>query len=216
MKWRALAAGLLAGLLLLAPARLLLPAPPLAAAAIEGAWWRADLAGATLGQARLGDVGLRWQPAGLARGRLEWQANGALAGRIWRASSAWGGDGLSGMLAGASLPGLPAGDVTLADAGIALDDGGRCRSASGQVALQLAAPIAGSRNLAGPLLCEAGVIKLPLASRDGRVQLDLVLAPMGWQATLVADGAAPAELLALGGGDATPGLLRLERKGQWQ
>jgi hypothetical protein len=220
-RWPALAGGFVAGLVLLAPARLLLPAPPLAADAITGPWWRADLAGAALGRARLGDVGLRWQPAAMADGRLAWQASGGLAGQLWWAAGSWGGAGMAGRLAGAGLPGLPAADIMLADAGLSVDDAGRCRSASGQVALQLATAIAGNRTLAGPLLCEAGVVTLPLASRDGRVQLDLALDGNGWQATLVADGAGPAEALALaaaspGMAAETTGRLRLERKGRWE
>lgn len=215
-RWHALAGGFVSGLLLLAPARLLLPSPPLAAAAISGPWWRAELAGAALGRASLGDVGLHWQAAALGNGRLAWRVSGGLTGRLWRAASGWGGDGVSGRLAGAALPGLPAADLALADAALALDGGGRCRSASGQVSLQLATTIAGNRTLAGPLLCEAGVIKLPLGSRDGRVQLDLALAVDGWQARLAAEGVAPAEALALASSQAdSTGRLRLERREQW-
>lgn len=218
-RWHALAGGFVAGLVLLAPARLLLPAPPLAADAIAGPWWRADLAGAALGRASPGDISLRWQPAALADGRLAWRASGGLAGQLWRAAGGWGSDGVTGRLAGARLPGLPAADMVLVDVGLSLDDAGRCRSASGQVSLQLATAIAGNRTLFGPLLCEAGVVTLPLASRDGRVQLDLALAADGWQARLVADGAAAAETLALAGARpdmaAETGRLRLERRGRW-
>lgn len=191
-------AGLLLGLIALLPARLLLPAPPLAAAAVDGSLWRARLAGASLGGAALGDIGLTLAPTALLGGRLQWQVTGALAGGLWRSLAGGGAEALSGRVAAAPLTGLPA-DVTLAGLQIELDGKGRCRTASGQVSAQLAMPLAGQSSLAGAPRCEGGRLLLPLASADGRVTLDVSAGDGRWQTRLAVAGAGPAEAAALAG-----------------
>ena len=73
MRMLALGLGVIMGLVALAPARLLLPAPPLAATSVTGSLWQAQLSGAALGRMQLGDVALALQPGALLKGRLSWQ-----------------------------------------------------------------------------------------------------------------------------------------------
>lgn len=107
MRMLALGLGVIMGLVALAPARLLLPAPPLAATSVTGSLWQAQLSGAALGRMQLGDVALALQPGALLKGRLSWQAAGSLNGQIWRGFTAGGVVGLNGRLTGSPLPGLP-------------------------------------------------------------------------------------------------------------
>jgi general secretion pathway protein N len=107
MRMLALGLGVIVGLVALAPARLLLPAPPLAATSVTGSLWQAQLSGAALGRMQLGDVALALQPGALLKGRLSWQAAGSLNGQIWRGFTAGGVTGLNGRLTGSPLPGLP-------------------------------------------------------------------------------------------------------------
>lgn len=197
MRWFALFIGLALGLVLLAPARLLLPSPPLAATSVSGTIWRAELAGAALGAARIGDVVLTLQPGALLKGRLAWAASGAINGTIWRSLAGGGADGLSGQIGGLALPGLPVASVTLSSVTLALDGRGRCQSAGGQAQIALAVALAGQSALAGAPGCAGNALTLPLASADGRVRLDLALAPAGWTSRLVVAGAGPAEAAAL-------------------
>jgi Type II secretion system (T2SS), protein N len=196
-RWFALAAGLALGLVLLLPARLLLPAPPLAAASIDGTIWRAQLTDASLGGARLGGVALAVDAAALLRGRLGWRLAGGLDGQLWRSLSGSGGDGLSGRMAGAPVAGLPVTGASLAGVSLAIDGQGLCQSASGQVTVELAAALAGQSALSGALRCEAGRMLLPLASSDGRVRLELSGDARGWQSRLIVNGAGLSEAAAL-------------------
>lgn len=209
--------GLAIGAIALLPARLLLPAPPLSAAAVSGSIWRASMADAAIGNARLGQVELTLQPAALFQGRLQWQLAGALSGQLFQSASGGGGEGLTGQLAGTALPGLPLAGIALADTAITLDVDGRCRSASGQVTATLAVALAGQTSLSGAPRCEASALLLPLASPDGRVKLDVRVTPQGWQARLAIAGAAPAEALALSaaGFGRVNGETVLNRNGPW-
>ena len=191
----ALAIGLAAGLLVFTPARLLLPSPPLAAAAVDGSPWQTTLTAARLGQLALGDLVLALEPAALLQGRLAWQAQGALTGRIWRGFTAGGVTGVNGRLPG--VPGLPVAGISLADATATLDGAGRCQAASGQVTADLALPLAGQRQLAGAPRCDGEALLLPLASADGRVRLEINTRAGGWTARLQVTGAGPAEAAAL-------------------
>lgn len=213
----ALLVGLALGLVALAPARLLLPAPPLAAAAVSGAIWRAELAGAALGSARIGDLALALQPVALLRGRLQWTATGGLDGSLWRSLAGGGTDALSGQLTGAPLPGLPVAGITLTGVTLALDGRGRCLSAGGQVQIRLGAALAGQTSLSGAPACTGTALTLPLASGDGRVRLDLAIMPSGWSTRLVVAGAAPAEAAALAGAGlrSEAGSLVQQQAGLW-
>ena len=145
MRMLALGLGVIVGLVALAPARLLLPAPPLAATSVTGSFWQAQLSGAALGRMQLGDVALALQPGALLKGRLSWQAAGSLNGQIWRGFTAGGVVGLNGRLTGSPLPGLPLAGISLADVIATLDGAGRCEAAGGQVTADLALPLAGQR-----------------------------------------------------------------------
>lgn len=193
----ALGLGLMLGLVALAPARLLLPAPPLAAMSITGSIWQAQLAGAMLGRMPLGDVALALQPGALIKGRLTWQAQGSLNGTLWRGFTAGGVAGLTGRLNGSPLPGLPLAGVTLVDAMATLDGAGRCEAAAGQVTVDLELPLAGQRQLIGAPRCDGAAVLLPLASSDGRVRLDVTSTAGRWTARLTVSGAGVAEAAAL-------------------
>jgi general secretion pathway protein N len=209
--------GLVLGLLAWWPARLLLPAPPLAASAVTGPIWRATLSGASLGSARIGDLDLAFEPAAIARGRASWQVRGTLSGRLWRSLAGGGAEGLSGRLAGAPLPGLAVAQLALTQLDVAVDGRGRCLSAAGQVQVTLASALAGQTALHGAPRCEAGALLLPLASDDGRVQLDMALRSAGWQARLTVAGIAGADAAALlaGGFRRDGNRLVQEREGRW-
>lgn len=189
--------GLVIGAAVFAPARLLLPSPPLSAASAAGSLWRATLNDAAIGSARLGQIGLILQPGALLRGRLQWQIAGSFTGQIWQSSSGGGGEAITGTLPGDALAGLPLAAITVADAGVVVDGAGRCRSATGQIRAELTAGLAGQTNLSGALRCDGSDLLLPLASPDGRVRLDMRTTARGWQAELAVAGTAPAESLAL-------------------
>lgn len=193
----ALGLGLVAGLVAFAPARMLLPAPPLAAAAVHGSLWHMELAGAALGRLALGDMDLALQPAALLKGRLQWAASGAITGQLWRSVGAAGVSGASGRLGGSPLPGLPLAGVTLADATARFDGSGRCTEAGGQVTIELALPLAGQRQLAGAPRCNGSALLLPLASSDGRLRLDFALNQGRWTARMAVSGAGVGEAAAL-------------------
>lgn len=213
--------GLAIGLVASLPARLVLPAPPLAASAVTGSLWQAELAEAQIGGLGLGTLGLAVQPQALLRGRLQWQLAGTLSGAVWRSFGAQGGDGLSGRLAGPALPlmlpGVAVRSLDLAGLSLAVDAAGRCQAASGQVTASLASPIAGQSVLMGSPRCDGAALILPLASGDGRLRLDLAIRPGRWQASAHINGAAPAEQLALSaaGFRADGGSLSLSQEGSW-
>lgn len=212
-----LVAGLAIGALALLPVRLLLPAPPLSAASVSGSLWQASLADAAIGSARLGPVMLRLQAGALLQGRLQWQMAGAISGTLYQGATGGGGEGLSGTLPGTTLPGLPLSGLTLAGVAVQLDVDGRCRAAAGQVNATLGVALAGQTSLSGAPRCEASAVLVPLASPDGRVRLDLRLAPQGWQARLAISGAAPAEAMALAaaGFARSGGEIVLDRQRPW-
>lgn len=217
MRVAPLLAGLAVGLVAFLPARLLLPAPPLAASAVSGSLWRAELADAQAGGLGLGTLSVAIQPQALLKGRLQWQLGGALSGTLWRSATAQGADGLSGRLAGSALPGLPIRSLDLAGLSLALDAAGRCQSASGQVTASLATPIAGQASLSGSPTCDGDALSLPLASADGRLRLDLGIRPGRWQAITRISGAGPAELVALTAAGFRPDGqgLGLTQEGSW-
>jgi hypothetical protein len=192
-----LLAGLMLGLAVFLPARLALPAPPLAASAVSGSLWQAELTDAQAGGLALGTISLRVQPAALLGGRLQWHVAGAVSGSLWRSAASQGADGLSGRLTGAALPGLPVRSLDLAGVTLALDGAGRCQAASGQVTASLASAIAGQTALTGSPACDGDALLLPLASGDGRLRLDLAIRPGRWQARAGIAGASPAEMVAL-------------------
>lgn len=209
--------GLALGLVLLAPARLLLPAPPLAATRVDGSLWRPHIAGLAIGQLALPDLALALAPAELLKGRLHWQASGSLRGGLWRGISGGGASGLSGRLAGSPVPGLPITAITLAGTSVTLAGDGACRAASGQVTAVLAQPMAGQASLAGAPRCDGAALLLPLASADGRVQLELRLTGRHWRAGLAVTGAGPAEAAALAstGFAGSGSSLTLQQEGTW-
>lgn len=197
MRMLALGLGVIVGLMALAPARLLLPTPPLAATAATGSVWKSQLSGAALGRMSLGDIALGLQPGALLKGRLSWQAQGSLNGQIWRSFTAGGVAGLNGRLNGSPLPGLPLAGISLADVLATLDGAGRCEAAGGQVTVDLALPLAGQRQLAGAPRCDGAALLLPLASGDGRVRLDVTITAGRWAARLAVSGAGVGEAAAL-------------------
>lgn len=192
-----LIAGLGLGLIAFLPARIALPAPPLAASTVSGSLWRAELADAQAGGLALGPLALSVQPLALLKGRLQWALAGALSGSVWRSATEQGADGIGGRLGGASLPGLPIRSLDLAGISLALDAAGRCQSASGQVSASLATAIAGQSLLIGSPACAGEALMLPLASSDGRLRLDLAIRPGRWQVQIRISGASPAEQVAL-------------------
>lgn len=192
-----LLAGLTLGLVALLPARLALPAPPLAASAVRGSLWQAELADAQAGGLALGNISLGVQPLALLQGRLQWQMAGGVSGSLWRSVAAQGADGLTGRITGAALPGLPIRSLDVAGLALALDGTGGCQSAAGQVTASLGTAIAGQATLMGSPRCDGTALLLPLASADGRLRLDLTVQPGRWQARTSISGASPAEMLAL-------------------
>lgn len=210
-------AGLLVGLVVLLPARLALPAPPLAASAVSGSLWRAELTDAQAGGLAVGPISLAAQPLALARGRLQWQLGGSLSGTIWRSATAQGVETLSGRLASAALPGLAIRSIDLASVSVAQDRAGACQSASGQISASLASPIAGQTALIGSPACAGTALLLPLASSDGRLRLDLIVQPGRWQARASITGASPADRLALAaaGFTADGAALTRSQEGKW-
>ncbi|WP_017667267.1 type II secretion system protein N [Sandarakinorhabdus sp. AAP62] len=197
MRILALGLGVIVGLVALAPARLLLPAPPLAATSVSGSVWQAQLAGAALGRMQLGDVGLALQPGALLKGRLGWQTAGRINGTLWRGFTAGGVAGLNGRLNGSPLTGLPLAGISLADVMATLDGAGRCEAAGGQVTADLALPLAGQRQISGAPRCDGAALLLPLASGDGRVRLDVTVSDGSWTARLAVAGAGVGEATAL-------------------
>jgi general secretion pathway protein N len=197
MRVLALGLGVIAGLVAFAPARLLLPAPPLAATSVSGSLWQAELAGAMIGRMPLGDMTLALQPGALIKGRLTWQVQGSLNGQIWRSFTAGGVAGLNGRLNGSPLSGLPLAGISLTDVIATLDGAGRCEAAGGQVTADLALPLAGQRSLAGAPRCDGAALLLPLASGDGRVRLDVTVTGGRWTARLAVSGAGVGEAAAL-------------------
>lgn len=195
----ALIVGLAAGLLALMPARLLLPAPPLSAARVDGSIWRARLANAGLGNARLGDVSIALAPAAILQGRAQWTMSGAMNGSLWRSLAGGGGEGLTGNLTGAPLPGLPVAGVQMNGVSLVVDGRGRCQSASGTITVMLATALAGQRSVSGAARCDGVALVVPMASGDARVRLDLSATAVGWQARLNISGANPAEAAGLAG-----------------
>jgi general secretion pathway protein N len=209
--------GLMVGLILLMPARLLLPAPPLAAASVEGTVWRTRLTDAALGGARLGDVQLALQLSGLMKGRAQWAATGGLTGTLWRSLSGTGVEGLSGQLTGMPLAGVPAASIGLTAVDVALDGHGRCQSAGGQIQLQLRTALAGQTSLSGAPRCDGSALAVPMASSDGRVRLDLAITGSGWTTRLVVAGVGPgdAAVLTSAGFRAENGALVSVGDGRW-
>jgi hypothetical protein len=69
-------------------------------------------------------------------------------------------------------------DIALVDTALTVDDAGRCITAGGGVATRLSGiPVIGtSPELQGTLACDDGWLRLPLASADGRVGLDVRVA----------------------------------------
>lgn len=197
MRVLATSLGLVIGLVALAPARLLLPAPPLAATSASGSVWQAQLTGAALGRMQLGDVALALQPGAFVKGRISWQVQGNLNGLIWRSFTAGGVAGLNGRLNGSPLPGLPLAGISLTDVMATLDGAGRCEAAGGQVTADLALPLAGQRSLTGAPRCDGAALLLPLASGDGRVRLDVAVTAGRWTARLAVSGAGVGEAAAL-------------------
>lgn len=197
MRVLATSLGLVIGLVALAPARLLLPPPPLAATSASGSIWQAQLTGAALGRIQLGDVALALQPGAFVKGRISWQAQGNLNGQIWRSFTAGGVAGLNGRLNGSPLPGLPLAGISLTDVMATLDGAGRCEAAGGQVTADLALPLAGQRSLTGAPRCDGAALLLPLASGDGRVRLDVAVTAGRWTARLAVSGAGVGEAAAL-------------------
>lgn len=210
-------AGAAIGLVGLAPAALVLPAPPLTATGVSGSVWSAAITNAAIGPLRLGDVAISLQPAALAQGRMGWGVEGAITGQIWRGFAAGGATGLNGRLLGSPIASVPIAGVSLADAGATLDGAGRCVEASGQVVADLATPVAGQRQLAGAVRCDGDALLLPLASSDGRVRIDLATTRRQWTARLVVAGASTAEVAALGasGFRSEAGALVKEETGSW-
>lgn len=210
-------AGLAIGLVALVPARLALPAPPLAASAVTGSLWRAELADAQAGGLALGTIGLVVQPAALFRGRLQWHMAGSVSGSLWRSATAQGADGLAGRIGGGGLPGLAIQSIDLAGVTLALDGRGNCQAASGQVTATLASAIAGQTALIGSPACDGAALLLPLASGDGRLRLEVAVRPGRWQARASIAGANPAEIIALTAAGFRPNGTALARvqEGAW-
>ncbi|MEI6486466.1 MAG: type II secretion system protein N [Sphingomonadales bacterium] len=209
--------GALIGGVALAPAALLLPAPPLAAARVSGSVWNAELAGASIGPLLLGDVSLALDPGALLHGRLGWRIGGGITGQIWRGFAAGGAAGLNGRLAGSPLASLPLAGVTLGDASATLDGAGRCTAASGNVVADLAVPLAGQRQLMGAPRCDGDALLLPLASSDGRVRAELTTTRGHWSARIVISGAGSGEAAALiaSGFRGQAGALVRQETGSW-
>lgn len=156
--------------------------PDLTATEMRGTIWQGQLIGAAWRGTRLGDIDVALDPRALRPGSV-WidfvrPATG-VRGRLGV------GDGLNRLEAvngvvGMALPFAFADeiDIGLRGAALTVDDAGRCIAAGGEVATVVTGlPFIGtSPELRGVLACDGAWLRLPLASRDGRIGLDVRVA----------------------------------------
>jgi general secretion pathway protein N len=182
----------------------------LSAAQIEGTIWHGRIVGLRLGEAELGDVGVRFLPLQLLLGRahialLRESAHAAplrasvVVGFNRREIKAMNGT----MMLGARLVPLPVDSLEFVDAHARFSGSG-CAEAGGfaRARVSLPAPFPPlDEGLVGTLRCDGAAVLLPLAGRSGMERLSLRFWP---------DGRASAQMLLRvdGSMDGAP-LLRL-------
>lgn len=187
---------LIIGLIGFAPLRLLLPAPPLAARAVNGSVWQGQIMGARIGGVALGDLAVKRKTLfgfGFAN-------QAGLHGDF----SLWsrGVSGVSGVLDDrALLARFGADQLVLSDVELVMARDG-CRSARGRIRARLAQSLAGlvaGQSLAGDLRCDRRTLTLALASVSGAERIE-------WR--VKSDGSVVAQLSVARGDAARDAALR--------
>jgi general secretion pathway protein N len=169
---------------------------PVTARAAEGTVWSGHLRGVALDGIALGDFKVALSAVSFLKGRIAFNIN-SLGGEgakavVYSSPSGLGVDGLTAALAipGAFDP-LPIDAIELRDVAVSFSSG-TCRTASGQVRLNLAAAIGTvplGQQMMGTLRCDGTALLLPLASQstlerarlrlisDGQYSTQLMLKP---------------------------------------
>jgi general secretion pathway protein N len=184
----------------------------LVARSVTGSVWGATLSEARFGQLSLSDVAARLAPLPLLIGRATLSLEGAggagappLSGRAFVSRHAAGVEGFTGQVAaGAAFQPLPVTALDLNGVTARFEDG-RCIAAEGRVRALLAGDVAGIAlppSIEGVARCDAGALLLPLASAAGSEAVTLRIAGGGrYRADLAirpADPAAAERLTASG------------------
>lgn len=212
---------LVAALLVFLPMRLVLgwtgvSDRGLVARSVTGTVWGATLSEARFGDLSLGDVAARLSPLPLLVGRatLAIEGQGApgappLSGRAFVSRHASGVDGFTGRLAaGAAFQPLPVVALDL-DGVTARFEDDRCIAAEGRVRAMLAGDVAGIAlppSIEGNARCDAGALLLPLASAAGSEAVTLRITGTGrYRADLSIRSADPATVGRLAASGFVPG-----------
>ncbi|SFP74436.1 type II secretion system protein N [Sphingomonas rubra] len=184
----------------------------LVARSVTGSVWGATLSEARFGDLSLGDVGARLSPLPLLVGRATLSLEGPggqgappLSGRAFVSRHAAGIAGFTGRLAaGAAFQPLPVVALDLDDVTARFEDDA-CIEAAGRVRAVLAGDVAGIAlppSIEGTARCDAGALLLPLASAAGTEAVSLRITGAGrYRADLSirpADPAAVERLVASG------------------
>lgn len=224
---------LLVGLFVFLPMRLVLGwtgagEQGLVARAVTGSVWGATLSEARFGDLTLGDVRARLSPLPLLIGRATLALDGPggqgappLSGRASLSRHTAGVDGFTGrMAAGAAFQPLPVTALDLDDVTVRFEDDA-CVAASGGVRAMLAGDVAGVAlppSIEGTARCDAGALLLPLASAAGSEAVALRIMGSGrYRADLSIRPSDPAaaERLAASGFTAGPSGYALSVEGRF-
>lgn len=200
----------------------------LVARSVTGTVWGATLSEARFGELSLGDVAARLSPLPLFVGRATLSLEGPggsgappLSGRAFVSRHAAGVDGFTGRLAvGAAFQPLPVTALDL-DGVTARFEDDRCVAAEGRLRALLAGDVAGIAlppSIEGTARCDAGALLLPLASAAGSETVTLRITGAGrYRADLAMRPADPvaAERLAASGFVAGPSGYALSVEGRF-
>lgn len=156
--------------------------PDLTATDMRGTIWQGELTGAAWRGTRLGDMDVAVDPHELLGGKVRIdfvrKATG-LRGRLAVGNGINTLERVNGVV-GMAVPFAFADsvDIALRDTLLTVDDAGRCIAAGGEVATVVTGlPFIGtSPELRGTATCDGEWLRLPLASSDGRIGLDVRLA----------------------------------------
>lgn len=156
--------------------------PDLTATEMTGTVWKGQLKDAAWRGTRLGDLDVELDPRALLAGKVRIDFV-RLASRV---SGRLGvDDGINHLENVSGVVAMPIAvsfadsiDIALNGANLTVDNAGRCISASGEVATVVSGvPLIGTTpQLRGTLACDQGWIRLPLASVDGSIGLDVRVA----------------------------------------
>jgi general secretion pathway protein N len=214
--WLWALAGLLGGLVALAPLRWALERADagraLAARTVSGSIWSGRLSDAQAGHAPLGDLSARLSPMSLLSGTAEtWLSGPAGSGGLAVRRNGGGVRALTARLdAVLAVTGAPVAQAQ--SAGLtALFRDGRCERASGRLSVTLGPPIPSAAGLTGEARCDRDAVLLPLAAPSGEGLTLRVRADRSFTAELRLPATDPAALAAMGFAPAPGGAaLRVE------